>query len=501
MVPRVPGYRTGRMLGYGATGQVWAAVGEHDEGPVALKVLRGGPDDAAQVLAETALLRRLEHPHVVRLRTVADVPGHGPVLVLDRALGGSLAALVRARGGLDVGEVVTVLAPLAGALADLHEQGLVHGDVAPGNVLFDGRGAPLLGDLSAARVVGQEPGEPVGTPGFADPALLTGARPAPASDVYGLAAAGWLALTGDPPPSAGERPPLVALVPGVPEALVAVLEQALDASPERRPTARELAARCFDAAPAVPVRLVPTDPAAAPAEVVTHRLRVAAASATEPEGRRGRRGRHLRRPRGRAARLVLGGTAVGLLVGAGGWAAAAGVLPGGLPGSAPDPAAVEDLEGAGQDAAAPDQGAPDDEPAETEVPEAVLVALAGDDPRAAVPALAWLRARAFSTDDAQLLARASTAGGEALAADLERLEQLRAGGVRLDGLGFDVRAVEVVEHTEQTAVLDASVVTSAHRQVDASGAVLAQVPEGEPRTSRLRLERDELGAWRVAGLG
>ncbi|MFZ5872003.1 MAG: protein kinase domain-containing protein, partial [Actinomycetota bacterium] len=126
-VPRVPGYRTDRLLGFGGTGEVWAAVTEDGGEPVALKVLRVPEEETDRLLRETALLRRVDHPHVVRLRTVARVPGHGPVLVLDRALGGSLGALVSARGPLDVGEVVTVLTPLAGALADLHERGLVHG--------------------------------------------------------------------------------------------------------------------------------------------------------------------------------------------------------------------------------------------------------------------------------------------------------------------------------------------------------------------------------------
>ena len=63
--------------------------------------------------------------------------------------------LVRARGHLSPGEVVTVLAPVASALGRLHDLGVVHGDVSPGNVLLDLDGRPVLGDLGLGHVVGE----------------------------------------------------------------------------------------------------------------------------------------------------------------------------------------------------------------------------------------------------------------------------------------------------------------------------------------------------------
>ena len=53
------------------------------------------------------------------------------------------------------GEVVTIAAPLASALATAHGLGLVHGDVSPANVLFTADGMPLLADLGVARVAGE----------------------------------------------------------------------------------------------------------------------------------------------------------------------------------------------------------------------------------------------------------------------------------------------------------------------------------------------------------
>lgn len=486
--PSIPGYRTGRLLGFGASGEVWSAVSEHGEEQVALKVLR--TDDGERpgerldrILRETAVLRRLEHDHVIRLRAVEEAAGIGPVLVTDRAMGGSLGALVGARGPLDVGEAVTVLTPLAGALADLHDMGLVHGDVSPGNVLFDGRGRPLLGDLGLATIVGEPvPGAVHGTPGYVDPARLEGAPPSPASDVHGLAAVGWLALTGRPPQPAGERPPLVAVAPHVPVGLVSVLEAALSPDPDARPSARELAARCFDAAPAAPVRLVPTDPAAAAAEVVTHRLRAAAAESRsrvpERPRARGRRGhRTARTPRRTGSAVLL--AVAGFVVLAGGAALLPWLVDAGPAAPAVPVPAVEKVASTTGD-----------------VPSAVDAALRGDDPRAAVPALAWLRARAFSTGDVTPLQRANAAGGPAFAEDQARMDALESRDVVLEGLGFDVTAVEVLSRDGNDAVVEATVVTLDHRQVSAGGTVVASVPEGGERLCRLVLRRGDAG-WQV----
>ena len=81
-------------------------------------------------------------------------------LVLDYAPGGSLAELMASRGSLGAGETVTVLTPVAQALAYLHGHGFTHGDVSPGNVLFTAHGKPLLADLGVARMVA----DPVGRP-------------------------------------------------------------------------------------------------------------------------------------------------------------------------------------------------------------------------------------------------------------------------------------------------------------------------------------------------
>jgi serine/threonine protein kinase len=101
MTPEVPGYAVGHLLGFGAAGEVWLAYDDATGDAVALKRLRVGSDVSARdrIRREAAVLAAIEHPHLVRLRTVVTLADE-LVLVLDYAPGGSLAALTTARGRL-----------------------------------------------------------------------------------------------------------------------------------------------------------------------------------------------------------------------------------------------------------------------------------------------------------------------------------------------------------------------------------------------------------------
>ena len=138
------------------------------------------------------ILSVLDHEHLVRAHSVLRLRGAsgapsaamtsegdgggrrlrgGTVgLIMDYAAGGSLGQLVAGRGKLGPGETVTVLTPIAQALAYLHGQGFTHGDVSPGNVLFTAHGKPLLADLGVARMVADATAvADAGTEGFRDP--------------------------------------------------------------------------------------------------------------------------------------------------------------------------------------------------------------------------------------------------------------------------------------------------------------------------------------------
>jgi hypothetical protein len=283
----VPGYDVGDLLGFGAAGEVWAARDRVTHAPVALKRVRVPGEEARErLLREAAVLSRIQHPHVVRLLEVLCLEG-SVVLVLEHAGGGSLRRLLAARGRLAPGEVVTVLVPLAQALVAVHGHGVVHGDVTPANVLLSVDGRPLLADLGVSQLFGVAPGDVGGTLGFLDPAVGAGSRPGPESDVHGLAATCWAALTGSPPydeVGARRRPWLTDPAAGP---LVALLEAAMAPEPGDRPGPAALADAAFRAAQAVPLHRpgLPLDARSTPdGEAVTYRVRAASASAGPPAG-------------------------------------------------------------------------------------------------------------------------------------------------------------------------------------------------------------------------
>ncbi|NEK60330.1 serine/threonine protein kinase [Geodermatophilus sabuli] len=266
--PVVPGYRLEELLGRGGSGEVWRAVPRAGGAPVAVKVLVAG--DAERQAREAALLGELDHPHLVRLVEVVHQPRRGRpprvALVLDLLPGGSLAALLARRGRLRPGEVVTAIAPVAAALAHAHDRGVVHGDLSPGNVVFTAEGRPVLTDLGVARVLGEDAAGEV-TPAYVDPTVARGGAPGPASDVFGLAAAAFHALTGVPPwngatpadvlrvAAEGSLPDLAELASGAPDELLAVIARGLSPHPHERGSAAAFALDLRHACRPEPVRL------------------------------------------------------------------------------------------------------------------------------------------------------------------------------------------------------------------------------------------------------
>ncbi|CCH88964.1 Serine/threonine protein kinase [Modestobacter italicus] len=475
--PVVPGYVLEELLGRGGSGQVWRARPRAGGPPVAVKVLVRG--DAARQEREAALLGELDHPHLVRLHEVVrrEVRG-GPAevtLVLDLLAGGSLAALLARRGRLRPGEVVTALAPVAAALAHAHDRGVVHGDLSPGNVIFTAEGRPVVTDLGTARLVGDRVRAEV-TPAYVDPVVARGGAPGPASDVFGVAAAAFHALTGIAPWNAadprgtlgvaadGELPDLALLAPEAPEELVRVVRRGLSPEPHRRGSAAAFALDLRHACAPEPVRLPVTGvpdtelgaTGAGRRTELTHQVpgRVRAAHAAPvPDGRLARVRAGLAGRLGSAAELdvrhlagrllhravVVAGVLVAVAACLAG-AAWAGVSWGGA--GEPVPAAESsERVAAGAGSAAPpsapsDQppppapagtSAPRPAPAPADVPVADRTVRPADDAgwAAVLDELYARRATAFTTGDATLLAAVYVPGSALLDRDTAALLALR----------------------------------------------------------------------------
>lgn len=189
--PSLPGYEVEVLIGAGPAGEVWRARDLTSRETVALQRLDEplAPEALDVVRRNVELLRDVPSAHLVRVRAVVD-----DVLVLDHASGGSLDRLL-ARRRLSPGEVVTVVAPLAAALAAAHARGLVHGAISADSVRFSGQGMPLLSGLEGAPV--STGPVKTGRGGTADPG--SAADPATAQDVWALAALCHHSLAGAPP--------------------------------------------------------------------------------------------------------------------------------------------------------------------------------------------------------------------------------------------------------------------------------------------------------------
>ncbi|XVX22087.1 protein kinase domain-containing protein [Actinomycetota bacterium] len=268
--PDVPGYQVGSLLGQGSSGQVWSGVRLADRREVAIKVVLPGSEGASErALREFSILQRVAPEHLVPFVETVEL-GEEVAIVLGRVDGGTLGQVLSERGYLSDGEAVTAVSPIATALGHLHQAGIVHGDVSPGNVLFDRTGRPVLADLGLARLLGERQPAEFATPGYVAPELLSGGAPSPAADVYSIGALLWFALSGEPPGIGGTRRPLEEVAPRAGEAVVAVARRLIASDPHERPTAREAASLIFDAAPPEPIAIV-----AGPSSVtgLTRRLR------------------------------------------------------------------------------------------------------------------------------------------------------------------------------------------------------------------------------------
>lgn len=509
----LPGYDIEELVGFGGSGEVWRARDTSTGEVVALKRLRADVStalSAEQLQREAALLATVRHDHIVALRSVVST-SDGLVLVLDYADGGSLAAVLGARGRLSAGEVVTIGAPLAQALSDIHSRGLSHGDVSPGNIVFDGFGKPLLADLGVASLIGDQAGPTGRTPGYADPAQASAEGSSSASDVHGLAAVCFAALAGVAPYNNSDPTVALALgplMPDAPAALVAAIEAGLDPAPAARPEAAAFGRALFASCSPVAVglargsqRLGATTPAAT-THVVPGSVRAAAVTAKtgRPSAsaswhlrfRPGRTvGRHrwslsrrmlVRRTVATACVITLLGAAVAIGI-AWGWAdhghrAAASV-----------PTASSATPASGLTAASAPATAP-----------VVSTGSASPDWRSVVGALDVSRDVAFADADANELDAIYVPGSAALATDRAALGRLVGAGQRVRGLQFVLESVRVVSQSPGEVTLAVADTLAGYDVVDAAGFATHMPGRGSRKwTVVLRAQPDQL-RWQIASI-
>ena len=244
-------YRIERLLGQGGMADVYQAVDTTDGTAVAVKVVRSGDPGLAQRLAtEAKTLATLRHEGLVRLLDAGVHEGHA-YLVMELVEGPTLAARLR-RGALSPARTAVLGRTLSGALAYVHERGIVHRDVKPGNVLLGPGPRARLADFGIARLADAASltatGTTLGTAAYMAPEQLEHHAVGPSADVWALGMILLECLTGRRV-FEGTATEVVArrlagpvpLPPDLPATWRLLFEGMLTTDPARRPTAAHVA--------------------------------------------------------------------------------------------------------------------------------------------------------------------------------------------------------------------------------------------------------------------
>lgn len=197
-------YQLGALIGRGGAGEVYDARDVVDGSRAAVKLLRGDrlddPTNVRGFLEEATSLTLIESPHVVRPRHVGGLEGILPYIAMERLDGANLAELIARSGRLSRPAIRQLIDHGGRALAAVHGSGITHGDVQPSNLILVGDTWKLI-DFGSPSLVepSDDPARVVGTPRFVAPEVLAGSRRDATSDLYGLCASIYTAITGREP--------------------------------------------------------------------------------------------------------------------------------------------------------------------------------------------------------------------------------------------------------------------------------------------------------------
>ena len=203
-------YSLERLLGQG--GFAWAFVGREPNGtPVAIKVLKpryaGDPQFESRFRNESETAAKLEHPNIIRIRSVAKSGDH--VYFAMDLCADSLGARIAREGPLPEEDILRLARDIASALDFAHRQGVIHRDLKPDNVLIRSDGAAVLTDFGIARAVSGYVASTgvnmtIGTPHYLSPEQAQGRPLDHRVDFYALGATLYKAATGEVPFSSND---------------------------------------------------------------------------------------------------------------------------------------------------------------------------------------------------------------------------------------------------------------------------------------------------------
>jgi beta-lactam-binding protein with PASTA domain/predicted Ser/Thr protein kinase len=262
-VPTIIGerYDLERPVGRGGMAEVYLGRDRRLDRPVAVKVMHdeyaGNAAFQARFEREARAMAGLNHPNMVQVYDYGRENG-APYIVMEYVRGKTMRDLVREQGPAPPERAAEVMADVAGALQYAHENGIIHRDVKPGNIMIDTEGTVKVTDFGIAQDGRDEEqltqaGSVVGTAAYFSPEQAQG-KPADArSDVYAMGCVLYELVTGRPPYD-GETswaiaykqvndpvPDPRALRPDLPDGVRSIILRAMAKDPNARyQTAREM---------------------------------------------------------------------------------------------------------------------------------------------------------------------------------------------------------------------------------------------------------------------
>ena len=249
-------YQILEEIGRGGMGVIYRARQRHSRRIVAIKRVLSYHADSQDTLMrfrrEAQAAANLDHPNILPIYEVSETHDGLPFFSMKFAGGGSLLEAAPALRS-EPRRAIALMAKVARAVQYAHDQGILHRDLKPGNILLDGSGEPLVSDFGLAKWLeptGRVTRTPTifGTPGYIAPEQVNGSAGnlTTAADVYSLGAVLFDLLTGQPPftgehalktiQQATEKPApkLRSLAPGLDRDLETVCAKCLERDPRAR---------------------------------------------------------------------------------------------------------------------------------------------------------------------------------------------------------------------------------------------------------------------------
>ena len=251
-------YRMLAEIGSGGMGVVYRARDEKLERDVAIKMLQPGlltgQEGRERFRREARVLAKLNHPHIASVYDVIESKG-SDYIVMELVAGESLAAKLRA-GPLPIAEATSIAAQIAEALEEAHEQGVIHRDLKPGNVMITPKGQAKVLDFGLAKLFAPLSTDPalsvsdsrmlMGTPRYMSPEQALGRKLDARTDLWSMGVLFYESLTGATPFQGNSNiailnaimtesfPPLREVRPDLPAFADTIVTHALHKDPEQR---------------------------------------------------------------------------------------------------------------------------------------------------------------------------------------------------------------------------------------------------------------------------